>query len=82
MASGSDSFNSGLFMEEIQKYECLYNKLCKDYKNKFIRLNCLEESRGKVSGYSRRSGKEVQVYPHFIRTMAEIAKECALWIRS
>ena len=40
MASGSDSFNSGLFMEEIQKYECLYNKLCKDYKNKFIRLNC------------------------------------------
>jgi len=27
-------------MEEIQKYECPYNKLCKDYKNKFIRLNC------------------------------------------
>ena len=40
MASGSDSFNSGLFVEEIQKCECLYNKLCKDYKNKFIRLNC------------------------------------------
>ena len=27
-------------MEEIQKYEYPYNKLCKDYKNKFIRLNC------------------------------------------
>ena len=40
MASGSDNFNSALFTEEIQKYECLYNKLCKDYKNKFIRLNC------------------------------------------
>ena len=40
-------------------------------KNKFIRFKLLEESRGKVSGYSRRSGKEVQVYPHFIRTMAE-----------
>ena len=40
MASGSDDFNSALFMEGIQKYECLYNKLCKNYKNKFIRLNC------------------------------------------
>ena len=27
-------------MEEIKIYECLYNKLCKDYKNKFIQLNC------------------------------------------
>ena len=44
MASGSDNFNSALFMEEIQKYECLYNKLCKDYKNKFIRLNCWKKS--------------------------------------
>ena len=40
MASGSDNFNSALFKEEIQKYECLYSKLCKDYKNKFISLNC------------------------------------------
>ena len=40
MASGSVNFNSALFMEEIQKYECLHNELCKDYKNKFIRLNC------------------------------------------
>ena len=27
-------------MEEVQKYECLYNKFSKDYKNKFTRLNC------------------------------------------
>ena len=54
-------------MEEIQKYECLLNNICRDYKNKFIRLNCWKKNRGKVSGYSRRSGKEVQVHPQFIR---------------
>ena len=26
-------------MEEVQKYECIYNKFSKDYKNKYIRLN-------------------------------------------
>ena len=26
-------------MEEVQMYECLYNKFNKQYKNKFIRLN-------------------------------------------
>ena len=59
MALGSDNFNSDLFIEEIQKYECLYNKLCKDYKKEFIRLNCWGKNQGKVSGYSRQSRKEV-----------------------
>ena len=26
-------------MEEVQKYECIYNKFWKDYKNKYIRFN-------------------------------------------
>ena len=26
-------------MEEVQKYPALYNKLSKDYKHKFIRMN-------------------------------------------
>ena len=47
MALGSDNFNSALFIEEIQKYECLYNKLCKDYKKEFIRLNCWKKIREK-----------------------------------
>ena len=36
----TSELNSSLFMEEVQKYECLYNKFSKDYKNKFTRLNC------------------------------------------
>ena len=40
MAATNNEFNSSLFMEEVQIYECLYNKFCRDYKNKFIRLNC------------------------------------------
>ena len=27
-------------MEEIQKYECIYNKFSREYKDKFKRLNC------------------------------------------
>ena len=26
-------------MEEVQKYPAIYNKFCKDYKNKFTRMN-------------------------------------------
>ena len=32
-------FNKSLFMEEVQKYPAIYNKFCKDYKNKFIIVN-------------------------------------------
>ena len=38
--SDNVEFSTPLFMEEVQMYECLYNKFNKQYKNKFIRLNC------------------------------------------
>lgn len=28
------------FTEEVQKYDCLYNKFSKDYKNKYTKMNC------------------------------------------
>ena len=31
--------NSKVFMEEVQSYECIYDKFSKDYKIKYIRLN-------------------------------------------
>ena len=31
--------NDSLFMEEVQKYESLYNKFSKDYKNKYLKVN-------------------------------------------
>ena len=31
--------NTESFMEEVQKYPAIYNKFCKDYKNKFTRMN-------------------------------------------
>ena len=31
--------NSKVFMEEVQRYECIYDKFSKDYKNKYIRLS-------------------------------------------
>ena len=33
------SFSTEEFMEEIHKYECLYNRYCKEYKDKFKKLN-------------------------------------------
>ena len=35
--------NTAIFMEEIQKYDCLYNKFSLDYKEKFKRLNCWDK---------------------------------------
>ena len=32
--------NVVFFMEEVQKYDCLYNKYSKSYKDKYIKINC------------------------------------------
>ena len=38
MASGGE-VNVVFFMEEVQKYDCLYNKYSKSYKDKYIKIN-------------------------------------------
>ena len=35
-----ESTDNARFMEEVQKYECVYNKFHSKYKNKFVKLNC------------------------------------------
>ena len=40
--AASNSNNTSTFIEEIQRYECLYNKLSKDYKNRRTRENAWE----------------------------------------
>ena len=39
MAAKTVEYNQVLSMEEVQKYECIYNKFSKDYKKKYIRFN-------------------------------------------
>ena len=39
MAS-SGEVNVVFFMEEVQKYDCIYNKYSKSYKDKYIKMNC------------------------------------------
>ena len=36
MAASEGEIDAALFMEECQKYDCLYNKFSKDYKNKLL----------------------------------------------
>ena len=38
--SENGELSTTLFMEEVQLYECSYNKFNKPYKNKFLRLGC------------------------------------------
>ena len=40
--AASNANNTSTFMEEIQRYECLYNKFSKDYKNRRTRENAWE----------------------------------------
>ena len=40
--AGSNSNDTSTFIEEIQRYECLYNKFSKDYKNRRTRENAWE----------------------------------------
>lgn len=40
--AASNSNNTSTFIEEIQRYECLYDKLSKDYKNRRTRENVSE----------------------------------------
>ena len=32
--------DSMFFFKEVQKYDCLYNKFSKDYRDWFMKLNC------------------------------------------
>ena len=39
MASSGEA-NVVFFMEEVQKYDAIYNKYSKSYKDKYIKMNC------------------------------------------
>ena len=45
MAASTTELSSSLFMEEVQKYLSIYNKFCKEYKNKFTKMNCWKAGR-------------------------------------
>lgn len=40
VSTSNDQVNTAEFCEEVQKYECLYNKFNKGWKNKHINANC------------------------------------------
>ena len=35
-----NAIDLALFMEEVQKYDCLYNKFSKEYRDKYEKINC------------------------------------------
>ena len=49
-----DRHNSKVFMEEVQRYECIYDKFSRGYKIKYIGLNSWKAIRTKAwFGYPR-----------------------------
>ena len=62
------------FMEQLLRYECLYNKLSKDYKkNKSEIIAGWQWARNQY--YGGRSGEKVQVHSFKLREMAAKGKE-------
>ena len=51
----SSSVDAADFMEEILKYDCLYNELfSKDYKNKLGKMNCCRKVADKFSFWAHK----------------------------
>ena len=55
MAVSDDGNNICTFMEEIQKYDCIYNKYSRDYKKKIYPDEWLSKDRKEIWNFSRRS---------------------------
>ena len=71
-------FNKSLFMEEVQKYPAIYNKFCKDYKNKIIIMNiwkAIGEKFGLDAAEAEKKYKIVQTaYGRYLKK-----KKCSIW---
>ena len=59
MASGGE-VNVVFFMEEVQKYDCLYNKYSKSYKDKYIKINCWTKIGEKVNMSAADAEKKIE----------------------
>ena len=63
MASQTAStVSAGVFLEEVQKYPCLYNKFCKEYKDKYIKINCWRKIGEKFSLTPEEAEEKVQEF--------------------
>ena len=58
----AEANNSGRFMEEVQKYENLYNKFSHDCKDKYMRVNCLNEIREKSKWMQRKQKRNKKAF--------------------
>lgn len=75
MASRAEPSTSA-FMEEVQRYECIYNKFSKDYKNKQVRENCwtkLAEKFGYTAEEAERRYKNLRTsYGRYLKKLKNV----------
>ncbi len=74
-------FSTALFMEEVQMYECLYNKFNKQYKNKFVRLNCWRKIAEKLSMKLAEAEKKVKERLDGLWSIFEEEEQVTIWMR-
>ena len=71
--------NTANFMEEIQKYDCLYNKFTLDYKDKFKRLNCWNKIGEKFNLLAAEAKKEYKnirtAYGRYLRKRKSVPSD-------
>ena len=70
MAS-SGEVNVVFFMEEVQKYDCIYNKYCKSYKDKYINMNCWARIGDKFDMNAADASKNNLKYQDWLRQVSE-----------
>ena len=65
------------FIEEIQQYDCLYNKYSWDFKNKFNKHNCWVEIAAKFD-ITPEAAEKFKKYQDHLWQISEEGKTC-LW---
>ncbi|XP_015775504.1 PREDICTED: uncharacterized protein LOC107353677 [Acropora digitifera] len=75
MAASEGEIDAALFMEECQKYDCLYNKFSKDYKNTKIRTNCWKKVAEKFKISQQEANKKYKyIRSSFVRYLRKKKK--------
>ena len=74
-AASKEEINAGLFMEECQKYECLYNKFSKKDKNTKIRTKCWEKVGEKFSIDHKEANKKYEYIRSYYLSLSPSATE-------
>ena len=77
--AGDKKLDKVRFMEDLQQYECLYNKFSREFKDKYKKMNCWAAlgEKHKIGPHGR-----FQKYKDALRMIFEAQKKPPIWVRA